>query len=334
MMFLYYFMEKEVKALSLSLEHRKKQYRTIYETLDRKPRIYVKDVARRLGVDPRTASRRMIEAYDLGIVSKSQVRKRSHANTKEYVYFVRCEYPHGMYQEYSERMDVIYHAVTGGFADLWIISKERIDIEGDVLIEGPRSDYYTAFAPNHSWDAAIQIMNRKAEEFNPDDYSPKGIIKTHWNEITEWDIEDELLYRYFKYNLRKPFTPVMKEYLISNGKIYKWLNRLSECCTVSVRYFPEGASAYDPYLLMFETDYEDFIIDLFSELPTSSFFFKVADKLFMYANVDRYSLRRMGLNMSDVSQLHIPLLVDDLLKKGILRRGVDSLVKYSCSKDF
>jgi hypothetical protein len=34
-------------------------------------------------------------------------------------------------------------------------------------------------------------------------------------------------------------------------------------------------------MFMFETDYEDFIVDLFSELPTSTFFFKVANKLFV-----------------------------------------------------
>ena len=43
-MYSHCFIEKKVKAVPFSLEHRKKQYRTIYEILDRKPRIYVKDV--------------------------------------------------------------------------------------------------------------------------------------------------------------------------------------------------------------------------------------------------------------------------------------------------
>jgi hypothetical protein len=324
--------------MTVAMRKREKQYRTIYELLwFGNPRIYVKDIASELCVNPRAASRRLKEAHDFGYVSKTQVRKRSHKNTKEFIYFVKSEYPHNLYKEYSENMNVSYHATMGGFADSWIISREKIDIEnieGDVLVEGPRSDFYTSFAPNHPWEKAVKIMWKKAENFSLDDYKQKGIIETKWNETIEWDLQDEALYGYFKHDLRKPFTPVMKEHSISSGKIYKWLERMPECCTFSVRYFPERASSYDPYLFMFETDYEDFIIELFSELPTSSFFFKVSDKLFMYANVSRYSLRRMEPNMSDISQLHITLLVDYLRKRGIIKKGVDSIVKYSCSKDF
>ena len=59
----------------------------------------------------------MTEAYDLGYVSKPQVRMRSYGNTKEYVYFVNSEYPHNLYKKYSENMNVSYHAALGGFAD-------------------------------------------------------------------------------------------------------------------------------------------------------------------------------------------------------------------------
>lgn len=69
-----------------------------------------------------------------------------------------------------------------GFANFWIISKEEIDAEGDVIIEGRCSDYYVAFAPNHSWDTAVQVMQKKAENLDPADYEPKGIIKTCWEE--------------------------------------------------------------------------------------------------------------------------------------------------------
>lgn len=67
------------------------------------------------------------------------------------------------------------------------------------------------------------------------------------------------------------------------------------------RYFPEGAKAYDPYLFVFETDYEDFIVDLFSELPTSTFFFKVSDKLLMSGRMIKTSVRKVDLEMPDIS---------------------------------
>ena len=320
--------------MTISLEKRKEHYRTIYELLwSQDPRMYIKDIAASLHIDPRSASNRLKEAYNLGFVSHPQIRKRSYANMREYLYFVNCNYPYGLYKQLSKDINVVYHAVMGGFANFWIVTKEKIEFEGTIVVEGPRSDYFTAFAPDHSWRAAVQIMEKKVENFSLKDYDHEGIIKNRGNDYISWDEEDEVIYRYFKYNLRKPFTPLMKEHLISTGKIYKWLDRLPECCTTSTRYYPEGASAYDPYIFMFETAYEDFIVDFFSQLSTSTLFFKVSDRLFMLGSVERSSLRRVGLDMSDVSQLHIPRLVDALLEKGILKSEAHAVVEYSCAKD-
>lgn len=321
---------KGVKTVSPRAENRRSQYRVVYELLwSKNPRIYVKDVASILHVDPRTASRIMIEAFDLGHVTKPQIRKRSYANLKEYTYFVNCKRPLDSFVQYTEDMNIAFHAVMGGFSNLWVVSKEKINVEHDVIVvEGVRSDYYAALAPQHSWAKSIKIMQEKVDTFSPNNYEPKGLIKTHWNETVEWDSEFEQLYRYFKYDLRRALTPVMKEHLITTGKIYKYLETLNECCTVYTRWFPEGASAYDPYLFMFKTDYEDFVIDLFSELPTSPIFFKVQDMLFMYTQVEKTSVRGVGIDMSDINQLHIPLLVRDLLRKGVIQSEAHALTEY------
>jgi predicted DNA-binding transcriptional regulator len=316
-----------------SLEERKKQYRIIYELLCKSTRIHIKDLAHILEIDPYTASRRLREAFEQGYISFPQVRKRSYAALKEYMYFVNCDHPFALYKKHSQDSSIVYHARMIGFANMWIIADKEINIEGDIIEKGLHSDYYVAYAPHHSWIRAIKNMQEKARAFDPKEYEPTGIIETHWHETIEWDIEDEILLREFKYNVRKKLSPIMKKNRISAEKIYKFFDRMHECCTVFTRYFPETISAYDPYLFMFETDYEDFIISLFSELPTSSFFFKVSDKLFLYANVDRSTLREIGLTMNDISQLHIPLLVDDLLRRGILEREEHGIVEYAWLKD-
>ena len=316
-----------------SLEEKKKQYRIIYELLwSKKPRIYVKDVASILKVDPRTASRRMMEAFNHEYVLLPQVRKRSYSKTKEYTYLINCKDPLKVYSEYTNDLSVVYHAVLSGFANTWIVSKERIDIDGDIILEGYRSDYHVAYAPNHLWEKAIQIMQERVEIFDPDDYKPEGIIKTHWDEPLEWDAEDELLFRYFKYNLRKRFAPVMREHLISTTKIYQFLGRLPQCCTVFTRYFPETLSGYEPVLYMFKTDYEDFLINLFSVLPTSTFFFKVSDRLVLTGRMERKSLRNVGSDMDDITQLWIPLLIRDLREKGIIEEEAHATFEYHWKK--
>lgn len=314
-----------------SLEEQRQQYRVIFELLDREPRIYIKDIALKLRIDPNTASNRFAKALTEKYFSLPQVRKCSYRNMIEHVYFVDCRNPLELFRQCQKDSNVIYNATMSGFASMWIITKEKIDIEGTV-INGPRSDYHVSYPPNYSWKEAIQIMQRKAETFNLREYQPKRIIRNHWNEPIEWDTTDEILYREFKYDLRKKFTSIMRTHHISANRIYRFLGRVHECCTVFTRYFPESIMAYDPYLFMLETDYEDFVIELFSELPTSSFFFKVADKLFLYANIERTSIREPGRHMSDISQLDIPLLVEGLLKKGILKSEEHTLVEYYWAK--
>ncbi|MBU7009081.1 MAG: hypothetical protein HXS46_00205, partial [Theionarchaea archaeon] len=255
-----------------------------------------------------------------------------YSNFPEHVYFLDCDDPDLLYQKYREDENIIFHALMYGFANLWVISKEKIDIEGDIIVEGLRSDYYVAFAPNHSWDDAIQIIRKKIQDFDPKEYEPKGYIKTHFGDTVEWSETDKILYRYFKDDLRKPFAPVMDEYEICTYTLYKWLERLPECCTIATFYYPETLREYEPYLFLFETDYEDFIIDLFSELPSSSWFFKVSDKLFLYARVPKKYIRGDD-PQTEPSELNIPLLANKLLEKGIIRRRARGPIETYWVKD-
>ncbi|MGC1123075.1 MAG: hypothetical protein WBA22_18490, partial [Candidatus Methanofastidiosia archaeon] len=142
------------------------------------------------------------------------------------------------------------------------------------------------------------------------------------------------LFREFKYNLRKPLEPIVRKHHMWSGTAYEWLERLPQYCTIATYYFPESMAAYDPYLFMFETDYEDFIIGLFSQLPTTSFFFKVSERLFAYLFVNRQYFRNIDLGIDDVNQLHIPLIIRDLQKRKIVRNHARALVAYHCRKNF
>lgn len=319
--------------MKTSLEERKRQYRSIYEELVELHRIKNVDLSKILKKNRSVIGRRIREAFEEGYISLPQIRKRSYANMKEYMYFINSKNPLKLFRQYKEDMNVAYLAVMSGFANLWLITKSKINVVDDILVFGLRSDYYCAYAPNHSWKRAIQIMWEKVKAFNPELYNPQGIIKTHWDETIPWDAEFEKLFREFKYNGRKPLTPIMRKYCISSQKTYEFLEKLPECCTVFTRYFPNTTSAYDSYLFMFETDYEDFIIDLFSELPTSSFFFKVANKLFLLADVRKSSVRNFGLDMPDIDELHIPLLVENLINRKVIKSEAYAIAEYSWGKD-
>ena len=324
---------EEVKRIRTSHEDIQTQYRAIYEALFSIPRINIYDIASILHVDRNTVSKRMKKALELRILTGPQIRKKSFSNLMEYVYFGKFDDPVESYMYYRENKNVVFLALLDGFADLWIISTKELHIKGDEIVGGPRSDFYGRLAPDHTWETAKKNMKKKVEQFDPADYTPQNLIKTHWNDTAVWDAEFEILYRELKYNLRKKQTPIRKKYLLSGSKIQKWFERLPEYCTVITSYFPETMLTYIPFVLMVETDYEDFIISLFSELPTSSLFFKVSNQLFLYLFLDKSFLlentNSLGL---ELNRLFMRLLMRDLLKRGIIRGESHARPECYCRK--
>jgi len=96
-------------------------------------------------VGPYVVRRRLKEAFEQRYIVGPDIRKRSHSNTKEYTYFLKCENPEHTYLKYREDENIIYHAQMSGFCDLWIIAMEKIDvvdppspadlISGDILYQ-------------------------------------------------------------------------------------------------------------------------------------------------------------------------------------------------------
>jgi hypothetical protein len=308
------------------------EYRTIFESLYGTPRIHVKFLSKAMKLRPSTTSKKMRKARDMGYIVGPHLKRKSFANFPEYVYFLDCKDPLELYLQYSEDQDIVYHAGMDGFSNLWVISKKEIEVDG-LLYGGRRSDYYLSFPPDCSWDDSIKNMWHMLQQFNPEEYIPQNLIQTHWDQYVAWNDIDETLFREFKYDLRKPLTPLMKKYYIFSEEINEWLERLPQYCTIATYYFPESMAAYDPYLFMFETDYEDFIIGLFSQLPTTSFFFKAANRLFAHVLMNRQYLRNTSSGIDDVNQLHIPLMIRELKKRRIVKNHARALVAYHCRKD-
>ncbi|MBU7035786.1 MAG: winged helix-turn-helix domain-containing protein [Theionarchaea archaeon] len=313
-------------------ERLKNEYRSIYELLDRAPRIQVKEVAHVLGINRNTAGARLKDAVDKGYIVGPQIRKKSFLNLAEYIYFIHTDDPIGLFRTYTQDPNVVYHTLMDGFSNLRIISLKELDLDG-VVAGGRRSDYHISYAPDNSWEHSIKTMQEMMDTCDPEPYVPRGFINTHWSESAEWSETDEILFRELKYDLRKPATPLMKTHHISADNISKWLERLPECCTIFTSYFPETVAAYDPYVFMVETDYEDFVIELFSHLPTTTWFYRVSKYLFLDVWLDRGSMKSDDYAMQDINRLHIPLLVRELLKRGIIKSEAHALVQCYWRKD-
>jgi len=318
--------------MGLSKEEEGRQFRVIYEAFYGWPRIFVKDMAELLHISPEMASNKIKKAILLGWISRPQIRRRIFANLKEFVYILRCKNPVKFFSEFVDDENIIYHALTGGPGNLWVVTKKEMDFQCDVLINGLRSDYHVSFAPDYSQETSMNYMWKAAREFNLKDYEPEGIIKSHRNETIEWDSEYEKLFGEFNHDLTKPISPIMKRNLISWTKVEKWLKNLSSYCTIITHYYPGGIKSYDPYLFMFETDYEDFMINLLSKLPTTALFFKVSDMLFSLAYIKREYIRVVN-SQTHILKLQIPSLMAELREKGIIRNEAHGIVECYWNSD-
>jgi DNA-binding Lrp family transcriptional regulator len=192
-----------VEEMPQPRKDKEKDYRAIYEAFHENPRTFKKKIADLLHVRPSSADNRITKAIELGYISKSQIRRRSYKNLMEYTYFLKCNNPSEFFSEFVDNEKIVYHALMGGHANMWVVSREELDFDCKKLMGGPRSDYHVSYAPNHSWETSIHNMRKMIEEFNPKDYEPQGLIKKHWNETIEWDSEFETLFREFNYDLTK-----------------------------------------------------------------------------------------------------------------------------------
>ena len=68
------------------------------------------------------------------------------------------------------------------------------------------------------------------------------------------------------------------------------------------------------------------------ELPSSSWFFKVSDKLFLYAHIPKKYIRGND-SRTEPNKLNIPLLATELFRKGIIRRRSRGPIEAYWAKD-
>lgn len=315
-------------------KQKEKHYRTIYEILDETPRIEQKDISELMGISPGVVGNRMKEAYEKGYIFGPNIRKKSYKNLKEYLCFAACEDSLESYKTYTNNEEVLHYTVTDGYFDARIVSTEKIHITDKILAEGFRSDYYIPYVPDHTWKIAMQIMRKMLDAFDPHHYTPKGYIETHWDESVAWDEKDEILYRELEYDFRKPYSPLIKKHKIYKYTIDAWFKKVPECCTVFTWYFLGTWLSYHFYIYMIETDYEDFIVELFSQIPATTWFYKVSDTLFLDMCIDKGLRRREGQRNSFEDVLTFFKIINELQDREIIKSVNRASIYHTWEKKF
>jgi len=177
------------------------------------------------------------------------------------------------------------------------------------IMEGWREEVFTPKVTFTTWESCFTRM----EDFvNQGESLEKSKITCNLS-YPDWNEEEWKMYWYFRSNLRKKFCKLRKDYLISWRKYKEWKSTLKKYCTIMLEYYPEGYKAYDSITFCFRTDYENTLVELFSNFPTASFFYKVGE----------YLLANAFLPQDFEQQTRLYETLSQLLKKRILTEYTD-----------
>lgn len=281
--------------MSRLTESQKREIRhNIYEQLWQDERISLASMARNLGLARNTVTSHFNYMMENEILFPPTLRLKMYKDLREYVYFLNFKKPLRVYQELERHPHVVYHVLMSGAFDMIVLADTPIDFESHpnfegCFLQGPRSDYYYAHVSRDSYQEAFHKIKKIIETADfeesqiPMDF-PRNEIK--WSEL-EWKLFYDL-----KYNMRRPFTDIVKKHGISKWLFYQCYDRIKGNCITTVPYYPLGLPNYSDFYIILKTQYEKDLLDLYLKIPCAGVTFKVKDYLLAWINVVRtYSFK-------------------------------------------
>lgn len=260
--------------------------RALYEIRLKEPRLSIQEMARSMGTARNTVYRHLNSALENGILFNPQLRLKMFHDVKEYVYAVSSNSAHETFQTLKDRTSVCYELFATGYIDLLMISDTPLsqrDMKelGDIRIEGSRSDFVYPVVPAVDYPTALHQIRRYIQrDFFPSrwrvEYPPRNVI---WKDL------DYELFSLLRYDMTTKYTVLARSARMSFDG-FRWsLDRILANTQVVVPYYPEGYSHYMRFLLMFKSQYEEMLMELFSLVPCCTTLYKVADWILVHFKI-------------------------------------------------
>lgn len=285
------YLKQRVDSLSrLSKQQKREIHYRIYEQLLQDERISLAHMAENLGLARNTVTSHFAYMMENEILLPPSLRLRMFRDLREYVYLLSFEKPVQVYQELENNPDIVYHSVTSGAFDMLVIAKSPVNFEShpnfkECLLHGPRSDIF--FPSRISRDTYAEAFYKVKQQLVDGEYE-RGLLPTAVpeREIVWTDTEWALFYD-LKHNTRRKFTEIVKKHNVSKWSFYRSHERIMKNCVKIVSFFPEGRLNYSDFYFMIKTDYEKALTDLFMQLPCSSMFWHIEDRMVAWINILR-----------------------------------------------
>jgi len=253
----------------------------IYKILLDEPRIPKTQLTRVFNVNPKTLDIWWKAAIEKRIIILPVFRRKSFLNFREYFYFLKVKDPHEYYERLQEdNGSITYFSVQTGFCNFQIISKEPINPEGEPIVSGPRSDYFVTIPPNCSFEESVKRIEKLLHNVDNLDQR-ESPLQYHNAKFEPWEEKDEAIYWEICNNLRIPFAQVVRSVGTYNDKTWSWFRNRDTFGDTITMFFPKGESSYMLSLYVIKTEYDSLLIDIFSQLPTSTLFYRMEERVIM-----------------------------------------------------
>jgi hypothetical protein len=279
----------------------------IFKLLIEDPRMPKTRMTRRLKVNPNTFASWWNATINKRIIILPVFRRKSFLNFREYFYFLETRDPHKLYKLLQvKNLPIDYFNVQTGFCNFQIISLEPIEPEGKVILSGPRSDYLVTIPPNRSFTVSIKKINTILGNLDNLEYRSSP-LKFRNEKYLPWDEKDETIFWAMCNDVRIPFASVVKKAETYNDKAWSWFRNRDKFGDTITMFFPKGEGAYILSLYIIDTEYDSVLIDIFSELPASTLFYRINDKVVMGAylpfSIEGRSVVRNALSILQKEEL-------------------------------
>ena len=287
----------------------------------KKPRITQQKMAKRFHVTNKTAANWWRAILEKKILLLPEFRRKAFLNFYEYFYYLHVDDPHELFEELlnreAELKNILHFSVHTGFCNFQLVTNKKIDVDGEKVLFGARSDYVISTPKKITFDTSADTIYRKLSALEKVDV-PSPLVY-HESVYENWDDMDEKIYDEFYKNLRKPFKAVLKNTGAKRDQVLDWMKRRDQFGHTIVMYFPLGLDVYQSTVYCIDTSYDALIIDLFSSLPTPTVFYRVGGKLMVktYLQSNRFEGRYISNKV-----------LSELRKKELINSYTSSIVQY------
>ena len=262
---------------SISGEKKLFRYCKIYEQIYENPFITLHQISKNTGISKHAVTQHLSEMYS-SILYGPMIFLKPAQNYHHYAYFLTVENPVVTYEQFTEIPHVIFKSSNAGNWDLLVISEKLIDLSAvesvkECIHYGIKGVTHLSKVTCLDWATSMEKMYNAMG--NPE---KKSLL---YEEIPDlpWHKNDWTLYHKFRDNIRIQAASVLRESGIHYKQYQKWISQLLKVSNVQPAFYLHGFNKYFALDFLFKSCYQEQLIHILGQLPSTSSFFSVGDRL-------------------------------------------------------